>query len=379
MYNERRKKQRLEKDSYCFQRKCRFATDEFVNTLWKECIVNYVHFPNFASISTEEIFHRTVTRLKKEISSNHRRMGVQQKINFKDFDEQTHQKQNEYASCFKHDIAMANMQHRRCRKCQSVSLAIDYVKDRKIEDYHCRDCSSIPDDFFWTPGQNKLLPVWYNEMNEPQYNLPSCLIDLRLGEQLLIQRLSCFIPIVHIKNGVFGLKGHCCCFRQDITHLAKVLPRMDVQIVRVVKEYSVKTGSDSTTSCDIFKIRREKVLAALRWLKKHHKGYAEDPDLIIDENNLSWMDGKNECELPSSMLHTSYESIPDHEASTPTDGEPVCPLYDYDEQQKLGKVFMCYKRYRMFEALTDELLQDWSLLDQSTTQVMLLSTIPIRE
>ena len=33
-------------------------------------------------------------------------------------------------------------------------------------------------------------------------------------------------------------------------------------------------------------------------MKKHHKWYRDDDELIICEEDLSWMNGEDECELP---------------------------------------------------------------------------------
>ena len=49
----------------------------------------------------------------------------------------------------------------------------------------------------------------------------------------------------------------------------------------------------------VFKIRRTKVLKALRWLKKYHIGYR---DIIIVEDNLSWMKGQEESILSDEVI-----------------------------------------------------------------------------
>jgi hypothetical protein len=140
-------------------------------------------------------------------------------------------------------------------------------------------------------NSDMLLPVWFDDNNEVQFNIPEELRCLRLGEQLLIQRLSCFIPIVHIKNGIMGLHGHCVSFRQDIIEICNILPRTRVNAIKIIKSYNT-AGNIGLQDFDMFIIRRDIVLSALKWLKKYHKWYREDPDLIIQESNLDWMQGK---------------------------------------------------------------------------------------
>lgn len=139
-----------------------------------------------------------------------------------------------------------------------------------------------------------LLPIWFDDNGIAQFHVPDELKDLRLGEMLLIQRLCCYVPIVHIRNGTMGLSGHCVCFRQNIRDVAKVLPRRNLPVIKVVRATVNKQGEEKFHT---FMIRREKVLRALRWLKKYHKWYREDSDLIIDESALDWMEGKEEAEF----------------------------------------------------------------------------------
>ena len=53
------------------------------------------------------------------------------------------------------------------------------------------------------------------------------------------------------------------------------------------------------------RVRRKKVLNALLWLKKHHFGYH---DIIIVENNLSWMEGKDEAQMESVQFKRKIKS-----------------------------------------------------------------------
>ena len=48
---------------------------------------------------------------------------------------------------------------------------------------------------------------------------------------------------------------------------------------------------------------------ALNWLKKYNILYRDNTDLIIDEDNLSWMGGKDEMEL-DTIVDMPYNNIP---------------------------------------------------------------------
>ena len=71
------------------------------------------------------------------------------------------------------------------------------------------------------------------------------------AEKMLIQRLSAFIPLHHIKNGTLGIKGHVCCFPQDIMEICKELPRLpkDLTVVKILKTFKeeIDNGSRSKT------------------------------------------------------------------------------------------------------------------------------------
>jgi hypothetical protein len=180
----------------------------------------------------------------------------------------------------------------------SVSIVKDYTQNRTASEvpvYTCSECKNRNNnDFFFKEGCNKLLPVWYDDNHTVHYEQPHELKILRLGEQLLIQRFSVFVPVIHIRNGIMGLKGHCCCFSQDVSEVANSLPRTSANVVVVTKGTVDKSGNALQQS---FSIRKDVVMNALRWLKKYHKWYRDDPDLVINEDNLSWMNGRDEADM----------------------------------------------------------------------------------
>ena len=85
--------------------------------------------------------------------------------------------------------------------------------------------------------ENKALPTW-TEKGKIMYHIPKELSNLSIVEKLLIQRVSPLMPVIHVKNGILGSRGHIVSFFQDITNIAFVLSRLpsEVTIVKVIRE-----------------------------------------------------------------------------------------------------------------------------------------------
>ena len=151
----------------------------------------------------------------------------------------------------------------------------------------CSKCSSLQEDYYL---QKNALPVWYDDLGEPQYHVPSVLTNLTVAEKLLIQRASPFIPLRYIKNGVFGLSGHVCTFEQDVEEFINVLPRHrdDTTMLTVLKTISTEIGNDDCAKEQAFRVRKEAVSSALLWLKKYNKEYM---DIEINLESMNWMKG----------------------------------------------------------------------------------------
>ena len=285
-----------------------------VHQIWKDCITYAIEFTDPIFCHTHDIYMQTMNMLRSKIckqkQSTEKGQFLYLAINFETFDNSPYHKQKELAAAYAHEIRMYQKTHKRCFKCQGVSIITDYkhIRDNAGK-YHCDQCRRLDTDHFWKYKNDMLLPVWFNEHKEVQFHIPEELNILRLGEKLLIQRLSCFVPIVHIKNGIMGIHGHCVSFRQDIIEICNVLPRSRVNAIKIIKGYK---ASDSTMiqDFDIFTIRRNVVMKALIWLKKHHKWYREDPDLVIDESSLNWMGDKESASLIGTDAITSniYEN-----------------------------------------------------------------------
>lgn len=77
-------------------------------------------------------------------------------------------------------------------------------------------------------------------------------------------------------------------FKRDIASICRILPRSELDCIEV-RKLSVNKDQQSF---DTFKVRRKKVLSALKWLKQHNKFYK---DIVIAESNLDWMEGQAEA------------------------------------------------------------------------------------
>ena len=223
-------------------------------------------------------------------------------IDFTAFRLTTKEKQMQLEAVFRFEVSQYMVKNRRCNTCHGVFLGNQFDS---INGHQCRSCSRVGNRF---SIDNNVQPVWFNDRGLVQWHVPEELQGLRIGEQMLIQRYSPYVPLVHIKNGTFGCTGHVCCFPQDVGEICHEFPRLptDVKVVKMVRHYVDCEGDEQV---HIYKVRRHKVLAALYWLKKHHKEYANDPDLIINEQNLDWMGGKNEADLKGVInLETTSSS-----------------------------------------------------------------------
>jgi len=121
-----------------------------------------------------------------------------------------------------------DLSHKYCSICKCVSLRLDMKPKKK----GCKMCKSASTNNLI---KEHLLPTWMDDNNNHQFEVPHCLSILTHAEKMLIQRVSAFIPLHHIRNGTFGLKGHVCSFEQDLGEVCNVLPRFpkDVKMINL--------------------------------------------------------------------------------------------------------------------------------------------------
>ena len=187
----------------------------------------------------------------------------------------------------KFEAELKQLTYHKCGSCLRVKLGMHM--SNVSEQPTCFTCHSkrLTTDHFSHP-------LWVDEFGVKQFHVPSVLQDLTDGERLLIQQVSPYVPLRHLHNGSYGCKGHVSSFPQDISDICTRLPRLheNVTTLSVVKSFISEDNEPQKLS---FRIRREKILSALRWLKRYNVEYK---NIDIVEDNLNWMTESAE-DLPS--------------------------------------------------------------------------------
>ena len=180
--------------------------------------------------------------------------------------------------------ACLDIKHSVCPCCHQVGMNVNIGRSGV-----CSDCSSFNDVNYLL--KNDCLPIWYKD-GQPQFHIPEELACLTMAEKMLIQLCSPFIPLRHIKNGIFGLSGHVCSFEQDIAEFVNTLPRhkKDVTMLNVLRSVKAEIAQrKEASSPEMFLVRKDKIGDALSWLKVYNKEYKH---IKIDMNALDWLQGK---------------------------------------------------------------------------------------
>jgi hypothetical protein len=210
---------------------------------------------------------------------------------------QTDPKQREFLeSALKFESIMQQCTFSHCSICRQRRLGL------QTADGICMRCKSSKHKILFG-HENKALPTWTKD-NEVMFDLPKELSNLTMAEKLLIQRVSPLVPVIHIKNGILGVRGHIVSFFQDISCITTILPRLpsEVSIVKVIRDGQTRCGNEIKKT---FTVDRVKILKALLWLKKYNCLYK---DIIIDESRLSWMGNCKTRELKSIVSISSESS-----------------------------------------------------------------------
>ena len=124
----------------------------------------------------------------------------------------------------------AKYKHTMCNICRITRM--DFCGSTKYNYPVCNDCQTRFTEwndvsFFHAINSNqrdfmtkmeefriyfaKNLPVWYRpddtDKQDPQYHMPEELSGLTIGEKMIIQRLSTYVPVVRYNKGQLGCKG----------------------------------------------------------------------------------------------------------------------------------------------------------------------------
>ena len=152
---------------------------------------------------------------------------------------------------------------------------------------------------------NPLLPTWIDDNGNTRYDLPSQLLDLREAEKLLICQYLPYIPLLHLKKGQMGMRGHVCCFLQDLEIFCETLPHLpsDINFVRVIKSFK---DADGELIKQCFVVRRQKIIDALEWLKRHSAAYR---NVKLDFSRLDWIENGVEEMIPTVDIIEESEEV----------------------------------------------------------------------
>lgn len=225
---------------------------------------------------------------------------------------------------FRFESRVANVTHSTCANCHECSL--NFTVNRNSI---CSRCQKKDRKENYS-AQNNMLPTWTDDDGATRLDVPKELSELTIAETLLIQRVAPLVPLVYIRNGTLGIKGHVCSFLQNINEVATKLPRLP-ENVKAIKMVRTFTGSDGQISTKTYMVNKDRVMRALWWLVRHHRDYKaayENGELVIDPSNLDWLGDDEEGELPSvAKIERTFDSREE------ADGEEVAAV---SEAQKLN-------------------------------------------
>jgi hypothetical protein len=203
-----------------------------------------------------------------------------------------------------HEFYTNNINVIKCEICLELQILDKQVKQRKEPDT-CQKCQNRKDPMYFLI--NNLHPVWYEVSDSrefirdkdgnlvPHFERPVEFTRLSMAEKFLIRRCFNYDPSVRLSNGTFALKGHCATFPQDISATCNKLPLCKETMVVIIRYI----GNKDTAAVypKSLRVNRKNVLEALLWLKTHNPFYA---DVSIREDNLEWMQGKDEVSIASN-------------------------------------------------------------------------------
>ena len=148
----------------------------------------------------------------------------------------------------------------------------EVCKERRLE------CKGTGNTCTRCKRDKKVPKLWSAENNMDPCHVPEELSEMSDAEQMLIARLAPTVHVHMLKHGGIASRGHCIAFPQAVQEPATILPRLpaEVDIIRVRRQGKDDTHKD-------FKVRRQRVEGALRWLKDNNPAYG---DIVIDDSRI---------------------------------------------------------------------------------------------
>ena len=292
-----------------------YAVIRTINDLYRDMldvgnVERFYQKPMLHEAKSREEFKSLVTKMKrryKDNKTNKVSLGIQLPVQFFPDPESGLQPQSyaersffEEALCFEYTCRTCN--YKVCEECMENKLVDSDCIDADHNNVHvCKACKNRGNSELGYYLRKNLQPVWYETdefgnvaidaegKSTVHYEVPDELSDLTMAEKLSIRRYATYVPSLHMKNGSLKLRGHCVAFPQNISEICNELPRKKDAIITMIRH--ICNRDNNAVTLEHLKIRKNKVLNALRWLKKHHKFYK---DIHIVEENLDWVGSHRE-------------------------------------------------------------------------------------
>ena len=179
---------------------------------------------------------RCVRNYKRDKVQSRKCRELDQKL----FQESSYYQQNFLIQTFLFENCMDDVQMKYCSSCHTKMIICDNKGDKE-QCTHCHNMKLTHPIML----EKEMLPVWRDKDGVVHYDIPIELQDLRFGEQIMIQHYSPYISLKHIRSGSFGLKGHCCCFAQDIDGVCDMLPRKKEELIQVIKQFCAMNENEN--------------------------------------------------------------------------------------------------------------------------------------
>ena len=212
-------------------------------------------------------------------------------------------KRNAHVAMVQFEHKMRNITTCVCQSCLEWVM-LDYFR----EDFICSKCKvdKRTKTYFL---ENNYQPIWKDENDRVQYSVPKELKTLTLQEELVIQKNSPYIPVVHVHHGSLGLKGHCIMFERKSEGDVSKLPRCVSDTVCFMRQYGSKSSGKDQKQMSV-KVNKAAVITSLTTLKKIHKSYTdiniEEPPDKTQNVNVVTLDKSfcdNERNVSSAYCH----------------------------------------------------------------------------
>lgn len=158
--------------------------------------------------------------------------------------------------------------------------------------------------------------------------VPACLEGLTQIEEMLIARCCPIMTVYRKHGGQRGYTGHVLNLPQDIQQFLNKLPPPinELPILQISRQ-----GANNTEAT--FRVRRDKIMQALLWLKTNNKYYH---NIVIDMNNISCLPTNG---IPEIRTVTVDATTTTSEATATEGPAPVQELGDEGNNEHYEHLF----------------------------------------